>query len=392
MTKAPIGNPEIPYPPQRPPQIGDILHMPTGTLVSPEQMLANLSDSRVVFVGETHDNPAAHRLQEQVLEAMLKRYPGRVSLGMEMFNIEQQPVLDLWSSGQLDEKDFLKQVRWFDNWTMDFAYYRALLLLAREHRVAVVALNAPKDLVRAVGMQPIEQLDEEQRARIPELDLAEPYQRAMTEAIYAGHSSSPNMIDGFHRVQTLWDEMMAANIVRELATRGPEQRMLVVAGGNHIRYGFGIPRRVYRRLPVSYSLVGVREIEIAEDKQDRLMNVEMPTFPMVAYDYLCFVSYETLPGEKVKLGVRFKTEESQVIVEEVVPGSAAAQAGVLKGDILLRLGDSPLQESFDLVYAIGQYQAGDQSELTLQRDGQEMQLPVTFVKLPETPMPRGEKD
>ena len=386
MHKGPIGNPETPYPPSRPPAVGDVLHLPTGTFVTAEQMLTNASDARVVFVGETHDNPAAHRLQQQLLGTMTTRYPGEVSLGMEMFNIEQQPVLDRWSAGELDEKSFLKEVRWFENWSMDFAYYRDLLLLARELKIPVVGLNAPKTMIRAIGMQPADQLDEELRAQLPELDLDEPYQRAMTEAIYAGHDGGNRMIDGFHRVQTLWDEMMAENVAKELQARGGNQRMLVVAGGNHIRFGFGIPRRVYRRLPISYSLVGVREIEIAKDKQDRLMDVELPTFPMVSYDYLSFVAYENLPGARVKLGVRFKSEEGQIRVEDVVADSSADQAGVIKGDVLLRLGESELAESFDLIYELSRYRLGDQSELTILRDGQTLSLPLTFVKLPEAEM------
>ncbi|PLX73649.1 MAG: hypothetical protein C0614_12735 [Desulfuromonas sp.] len=303
---------------------------------------------------------------------------------MEMFTFEQQPTLDRWSAGELDEKSFLKEVRWFDNWSMDFAYYRELLLLARELKIPVIGLNAPKTMIRAIGMQPVDQLDEELRDQLPELDLDEPYQRAMTEAIYAGHDGGRHLADGFQRVQTLWDEMMAENVAKELRAKGSSQRMMVVAGGNHIRFGFGIPRRVYRRLPVSYSLVGIREIEITEDKQDRLMDVKLPTFPMVPYHYLTFVAYEELPGERVKLGVRFKSEDGQVRVEDVVAGSSADQAGVVKGDILVRLGESPVAESFDLIYELSRYRLGDQSELTILRDGQTLRLPVTFVKLPET--------
>lgn len=382
MSTGPIGNPEAPYPPPRPLAVGDILHLPTGVLVSKAQMLSNVVDSRVVFVGETHDNPAAHRLQADILTAMAQRYPGRVSLGMEMFNIEQQPVLDRWVAGELEEKSFLKEVRWFDNWSMDFGYYRELLLLAREKQIPVIALNAPKSLVRAFGRQPTEDLDAELRAQLPELDLADPYQRALTEAIYAGHGRSSHMIDGFHRVQTLWDEMMAENVVRTLQDGGAEQRMVVVAGGNHIRFGFGIPRRVYRRMPVSYSLVGVYEIEVGADKQDRTMDVTLPKFPMVPYDYMNFVAYESLPGERVKLGVRFASEDGQVVVEAVVPGSAADRAGILKGDVLLRLGESDLREGYDLVYEISRFREGDRSELQVLRAGEELTLPIIFTALP----------
>ncbi len=136
------------------------------------------------------------------------------------------------------------------------------------------------------------------------------------------------MLDGFLRIQTLWDETMAENIARTMAEQGPDHRMVVMAGGNHIRYGFGIPRRVYRRLPTSYILIGSREIAIPAEKQDKLMNVDMPGFPMPPYDYLLYTEYESLPGERVKLGVRMKEAEGKVVVEGVVPNSTADKAGV----------------------------------------------------------------
>ena len=97
--------------------------------------------------------------------------------------------------------------------------------------------------------------------------------------------------------QTLWDEVMAETTANHLLTcLDGSQRMVVVAGGNHIRHGMGIPRRVFRRLPTSYLLVGTDEINIPADKQDRLMDVETPLFPMPPYDYVAYVAYEDLPG------------------------------------------------------------------------------------------------
>ena len=97
---------------------------------------------------------------------------------------------------------------------------------------------------------------------------------------------------------------MAENVARRLAAPGNEElRMVVVAGGNHIRNGFGIPRRVFRRLPAAFVLIGSKELKIAPDMQDRLMDVQIPEFPMPAYDYLAFTAYEKLEKDEVRLGV-----------------------------------------------------------------------------------------
>ena len=381
MTQQPIGNPEAPYPPAEPPAVGDIVHLPTGVKVSAEQLNAAITDARIVYVGETHDNPASHRLELQVLKAMAERYPGQVSLGMEMFNTSQQEVLDQWSKGELSEKAFLKNSGWYGNWRMDYAYYRDILDYAREHGIRLIGLNATREMVKAVGMNAPEALDDELRRQLPEFDLVDPYQQAMAEAIYAGHSQGDKMFDGFLRIQTLWDETMAENVVRSLAG-DPGRRMVVMAGGNHVRYGFGIPRRVFRRLPTSYLLVGSRELVVPAEKQDKLMDVDLPRFPMPPYDYLVYTAYESLPGERVKLGVRMKEENGEVVVEAVVPNSTAEKAGVLKGDMIIALDEVLIADSFDLIYEVNQRVSGDQASLVVERDGEQLRLDLSFIPLP----------
>jgi hypothetical protein len=205
----------------------------------------------------------------------------------------------------------------------------------------------------------------------------------MTEAIYADHSKGDKMLDGFLRIQTLWDETMAENIALAMAGQGPAHRMVVMAGGNHIKYGFGIPRRTYRRLPTSYILVGSREIDIPAEKQDMLMNVSMPRFPMPPYDYLLYTEYESLPGERVKLGVRMQEAEGKVVVEGVVPNSTADKAGVKDGDVIIALGEVTIEDSFDLIYEVNQRFSGDQATLTVERAGEKIILEATFAPLPK---------
>lgn len=382
--RAPLGNPETPYAPPRQPVVGDILHLPTGFFVSEAQMLDAVSDTRIVYVGETHDNPASHRQELSVLRAMAKRWPGQVALGMEMFTPAQQPVLDRWVAGKLEEKEFLKESGWNKTWKMDFAYYRDLLLFAREEKIAVIGLNAEKTLVKAVGTKPLTELTAAEQAALPELDLADPYQKALTESIFGGHAQGGGQLEGFLRVQTLWDETMAANIAGYL--QGQEKmRMVVVAGGNHIRHGFGIPRRVFRRLPTSYVLVGSAEIEIPKDKEDRLMDVETPVFPLLPYHYLLYTKYEDLPNKSVRLGVMLdENATGNVLVEGVLPGSVAEAIGLQKGDRVIAVDDQAVAESFDVVYAVGQKKPGDTIRLRIERAGAPLNLEATFP-LAESP-------
>ena len=379
----PLGNPQQPYPPLHPPKVGDILYLPTGTYVSRTQMLRVATDSRVVYVGETHDNPASHRLELEVLKALDARYPGKTALGMEMFSADQQPLLDRWLAGNISDEQFVRDTGFERSWGWD--YYREILHFAKERHIPVVALNASRRLVRELGHMPVAKLPEADRKQLPQMNMDDPYQRALAEAVFSDHGAGKGHLAAFLRVQTLWDETMASNVARYLESPAGEHRhMLVMAGGNHVRFGFGIPRRVFRRLPVSYTLIGSKEIVIPADKQKELMSYKEPDFPMRPYDFLTFTVYEELP-KKVHLGVYIDDAGSGVTVRGIIPDSPAQKAGLRAGDVIDGFDGKPVHASFDLIWALRQKHPGDEVTLSVEREGKKLSVPVHFPAAAKKP-------
>jgi serine protease Do len=70
--------------------------------------------------------------------------------------------------------------------------------------------------------------------------------------------------------------------------------------------------------------------------------------------------------------------DSGALVEQVVPGSAAADAGVRKGDIITALGDARVESYGDLLGALRDYVPGDTVTLTVFRNDDETNLEVTL--------------
>ncbi|MEE8483387.1 MAG: ChaN family lipoprotein, partial [Nitrospinota bacterium] len=62
-------------------EIGKVLHLSTGKLVSEKELMEYLSRYPVVYFGETHDSVQDHDAQLAILEYFNKRYPGEVALG-----------------------------------------------------------------------------------------------------------------------------------------------------------------------------------------------------------------------------------------------------------------------------------------------------------------------
>jgi len=383
---------DMPYPLQAPPKDGDIFHVPTGTPVTPEQMMDALEGARVVFVGETHDSVHAHRVELEVIRALAARHPGQVAIGMEMFREPQQEALDRWTRGELTEEQFLEQSDWYEVWSSDYGYYRDILDFARDNGLDVVALNPPRELQKEVSRAGIDALPPELAAKLPEIGPIDVWQREALKAVFGAHMKTEGMLDSFLRVQSLWEETMASRIDGYLASpRGEGKRMVVIAGGWHVRYGFGIPKKLFRRRPLSYAIVLPEELSVPEEKRDSLMEVDLPQIPLLPGDFVWLVPYEDLETGRPRMGVYLETREGKVMVGKVVPGSPAERGGIVGGDEIAAIDDRPVGSVGDLQSVVRSHRPGDVVRVLLRRDGAEVTVEVELA-LPELPKDHGKKE
>ncbi len=359
-------------------QLGQILHLATGRLLSESEALDYVSGFPVVYVGESHDSADDHAVQLRVLKAVEERFPGRVALGLEMLQRPFQPEADAFVRGEMSEKDF--QRVWLKNWS-DFFYYRDILLFVREKRIPLIALNADPAMRRAVRENPVPGLAPGGSKDLPEMDVQDRYHRAYVEAILGGHMKEVQDPEAFYRIQVLWDETMAQTAAEYLKSPAGKGRHLVVfAGGAHVRYGFGVPRRLFRRLPVPFVIVEpyVNQSIVAVPK-DKLMDVDVPNPPLRPADLYWSVSYRDLRDQQVKLGVLIEDAGgSGTRVTGVLAGSPGQQAGLVKGDVIVSVDGTEVKEAFDLSYQVSLHKPGDKGTIEVLRAGQRFRLPVAY--------------
>lgn len=373
----------MPYPSQETPKAEEIVHLPTGLKLPFDGAMDMVSGARLVCVGETHDNLHAHRVELLILRELDRRHPGKVALGMEMFREPDQEVLDRWTRGDLSEFEFLKATKWYENWGSDFGYYRDLLNFAREKRIDVIALNPSKELQDEVRDSGLDNVPEGLKAKLPEIGEPDPYQRAAMKAVYSAHVPSEGAFDAFFRVQLLWEETMAVRVVDYLRSpRGEGKKMVTITGGWHVKYGFGLPKKVIRRMPMPYAIVLPEEVSIPEEKKEERMDVDLPDIPLLPADFVWWIPYEGLEGKQVRMGVRIAALDNEVVVEGVAPGSPAEKAGVLAGDRILSFDGQPVLETADLILRVREKKEGDEAEVVVRRDGVEKTIPVKFFLAP----------
>jgi len=231
-------------------RIGQIVDLKKGKVLPFEKFIDEIASKEIIFIGEVHDNPEHHLIQLQILQALMDAY-GPLTIAMESFQKPQQPYIDQYLKGDLTESDFLEEVNWRGGWGLDYHLYRPLMLLAKQNRSKVLAINAPYDIVRKIARHGIESLDETERKNLAkEIDLTNKSHRAYLQNAFKHHTHIDlKKFDYFYEAQCVWEDTMAQNLAEYLNKN--RRKLIVISGNGHIINRFGIPDRTIKRSPVS---------------------------------------------------------------------------------------------------------------------------------------------
>jgi uncharacterized iron-regulated protein len=364
----------------------------TGELLNPRDVVARLGGTRLLFVGESHTTIDFHRVQLKMIEE-LQRAGKRVFIGLEMYPSTEQRYLDDWCRGFYSESGFLQMSHWYKNWGYQWNYYRDIFLFARDHGLRMFALNAPREVVSAVGKKGLANLTPEERGHIaPKIDTSSEEHLALFKAFFAetmGMNSmmSDDRIAPMFASQCTWDATMGYNAVQALNEFGDENTVMVVLiGSGHVAYNLGIQRQAalwYDR-PMA-SLIPIQVV----DERDRTVDTVQSSYA----DYLWGV-----PGERSPLYPELGATTTDVPGETrrrviaVGPDSPAKLGGFQTGDVLLTMDGIPLPDAEAINQQMAGKRWGDSAVYTVRRlskEGapQEIGLKVDFRRRPPAPRP-----
>jgi uncharacterized iron-regulated protein len=217
-----------------------------------KELLADLAEADVVYVGEAHDDADHHLVQLRIIEHLHSK--GRLhGIGMEMFRRPFQETLNDYVEGTIGEAEMLEKTGWRENWGYDFALYKPILDFARQWKLPIVALNIDKDVRKKISESGLGALSNSERARLPAIDTSdEAYKKSLKHIFQAhleeGEEFSQEKFDRFFLVQCVWDQVMADSVVRWFRAAPENAQLVVLAGTGHMRNRRGIPGTVRTRL------------------------------------------------------------------------------------------------------------------------------------------------
>jgi uncharacterized iron-regulated protein len=257
------------------PEIGEEhyrIYRGDGSPATMDELVAEARAAEVTFLGETHNDPVAHYLQELIFRRCHR--PG-LTLSLEMFETDVQYVLDEYLAGQITEQHLGKSGRSWKNYETD---YRPLVEFAKENQLRVIAANAPRRYVNRVsrlGAEALDDLSDQAKSYLPPLPYAEAspeYVRkfekvmkthremAAKKAREDGDEEKAKMIekprDGSKglQAQSLWDASMAFSIAKALM-RDPDASVMHLNGSFHTAQRLGIVDHLARYRPGTSSVV-----------------------------------------------------------------------------------------------------------------------------------------
>lgn len=222
-----------------------------------EEMIKEIRDSKLIFIGEYHDSEPHHRIQLDIIKE-LNNSNLPVAVGVEMFAARSQNYLDLWVRGDIEINDFIKA--YYQNWSVPWTFYNDLLLYIRDNKIPAIGLNLSKGLLEKIKSGGVSSLNKKELGELPGQGSCDVDRRYMEfiERVYAVHGHQERYVDNFCESLIMKDRAMAQRIARYVK-ENPDKRMVVLTGVNHA-WKRGIPEKssaLLKRLRYSVILLGV---------------------------------------------------------------------------------------------------------------------------------------
>ena len=256
------------------------LYNANGKKVKYQKMIRAAQQADVVFFGEQHNNPIAHWLELQVTKDLYKARNGNLIEGAEMFERDNQLILNEYLKGEITQKYFEEEARLWPNYKTD---YKPLVEFAKKHHIPFIATNVPRryaNIVYKHGFKALDTLTAEAKSYMAPLPIPyDPnlkcYKDMLAMMKQMGHNN-PHL----PKAQALKDATMAASIAQYA---GKGKLFLHFEGAYHSDHHQGIVWYLNHYHPglkiVTISTVEQKDIDTLDTK-----NLHLADFIVVVPD------------------------------------------------------------------------------------------------------------
>ena len=133
-----------------------LLYTKDGDLISYSELIERALQNDLIFFGELHNSAIAHWLQHEMARDLAEDTSRNTIIGMEMFEADQQILIDEYFSGLISQSSFESEARLWNNYQTD---YKPIVEFAKSNGLKVVATNIPRRYASSVFREGLEALD-----------------------------------------------------------------------------------------------------------------------------------------------------------------------------------------------------------------------------------------
>ncbi|WP_218109781.1 ChaN family lipoprotein [Oligoflexus tunisiensis] len=111
-----------------------------------DQLATRMTAAQITLFGDFHTLRQSQRGFLRILRHIRNREPQRpLMVALEIFNAEDQPVIDEFLAGRLPEDKFLKCIDYHNKWGFPWENYQPIVAFCAEQRIRVCGINSQFD-------------------------------------------------------------------------------------------------------------------------------------------------------------------------------------------------------------------------------------------------------
>ena len=264
------------------PLVGKIWDMRSHRFIDEATLLAHSNTATILLLGETHDNPQHHELQQKLLKARIET-GARPALMMEQLDTESQAAVDQALSGSNHDEvlDKVTKLIKFQDWK----FYQPFLAIAVDNKLPIIAANVSNQQLQPVIWQGFAAYAAEDLKRLVVEEVwSESRQNFMVRNMGGAHCGKlkDELRAGLSRSQRLRDALMVDSAMSSMG-RG----VVGIVGSSHARRDIGLPLYFAARAPLAH-IFSIGFIEVSKGRVDPVAYEADSATGEAVYDVIWF--------------------------------------------------------------------------------------------------------
>ena len=239
-----------------------------GKEISLNEIVEDMNNYDVLFFGEEHNDSVGHYLENKLVELLYQKFNNKITLSLEMFERDVQPIMNEYVKGFIREKNFMKDTRTWSN----YKDYKPMIEFAKKNKLDVICANAASrytNIAGRKGQKALMELPNESKKYFAPLPYDTASGKYCEKLMALTHEATPTKPDtsakkapaiplmGSYNLimgQSLWDATMAYSIA-EYWNKNKNQKIFQVNGRFHSDEKFAIVTQLKKYAPKIKSLV-----------------------------------------------------------------------------------------------------------------------------------------